>query len=159
METKTIFSKFRLHYIDILKGIGIIFVIIGHMSTYFPASLRIYLYSFHMPLFFFISGFVYKKEYEQMSYKKYISKRASELVWPYFTLSIINFIWFICINRSSKSAIQYLIAFLYSNYIFDTNLIGAVWFLLCLFIVEILYFIISKNKSNKFKNILISVFL
>lgn len=41
----------RLIYLDILKGIGILWVIIGHIFI-LPNNIRIYLYSFHMPLFF-----------------------------------------------------------------------------------------------------------
>lgn len=43
----------RIHYIDVLKGIGILFVLLGHINNQEWSG---YLYSFHMALFFFISG-------------------------------------------------------------------------------------------------------
>ena len=52
----------RNDFIDFLKGIGIILVVIGHVSQ--NERINDFIYSFHMPLFFFISGFLfnYKKE-------------------------------------------------------------------------------------------------
>ena len=137
----------RIHYIDILKGIGIIFVILGHLQSYIPKSLLIYIYSFHMPLFFWISGFLYKEKYETMSTKSYLIKKSKELLYPYFTLCLINFIWYVLKEHSIKIVIKCFLSFLYSNLIFEENFIGPVWFLLCLFIVEIVFFMFKKNKN------------
>ena len=48
----------RIEWIDMAKGIGIILVIMGHIS-FRPESLNVWLCSFHMPLFFFLSGLTY----------------------------------------------------------------------------------------------------
>ena len=47
----------RIDYLDYTKGFGILLVILGHI---YDASnpIKIWLYSFHMPLFFIISGFL-----------------------------------------------------------------------------------------------------
>lgn len=56
-------EKKRIDWVDMLKGIAIICVIIGHRtwSDYgaLPCMLKSWIYSFHMPLFFFLSGFVF----------------------------------------------------------------------------------------------------
>lgn len=44
----------RLEWIDVARGIGIIAVVVGHVWT--RGSLRDAMYSFHMPLFFLLSG-------------------------------------------------------------------------------------------------------
>ena len=46
----------RLQYIDVLKGIAIILVLIGHRSVNECGT--VFIYMFHMPLFFFISGYL-----------------------------------------------------------------------------------------------------
>lgn len=46
----------RIGYIDIAKGIGILLVYIGHCDLDYKSNLFLWIYSFHMPLFFFISG-------------------------------------------------------------------------------------------------------
>ena len=45
----------RLTYIDTMKAIGIALIVFGHAPG-LDASLKAFIYSFHMPLFFFISG-------------------------------------------------------------------------------------------------------
>ena len=41
----------RINWIDQVKGIGILLVVIGHMNI--PQELSKIIFSFHMPLFFF----------------------------------------------------------------------------------------------------------
>lgn len=51
--------KERIEYIDIAKGIGILLVIAGHLFAYRGPISR-WIFSFHMPLFFILSGICYK---------------------------------------------------------------------------------------------------
>lgn len=51
----------REGYVDIAKAIGIICVILGHIST-IPAELKTYIYAFHMPLFFLCYGLIPRKD-------------------------------------------------------------------------------------------------
>ena len=53
--------KKRLEWIDLAKGIGIILMIIGHMPS-IPSAVHNWIFSFHMPLFFFLSGYMFKKK-------------------------------------------------------------------------------------------------
>ena len=48
----------RIAYIDILKGVAAFLVVLGHIVTYDADFHRLYnvIYSFHMPLFMFLSG-------------------------------------------------------------------------------------------------------
>ena len=48
-------EKKRIFYLDIAKGVGVILMILGHVPDLTTAS-RQFITSFHMPLFFFISG-------------------------------------------------------------------------------------------------------
>lgn len=53
----------RIEWVDILKGIAIICVFIGHTTNdnygNISGLLHMWIYSFHMPLFFFLSGYVF----------------------------------------------------------------------------------------------------
>jgi fucose 4-O-acetylase-like acetyltransferase len=53
----------RVAYIDIAKGIGIILVVMGHndFALISPFAHKL-IYSFHMPMFFFMSGMFFKPE-------------------------------------------------------------------------------------------------
>ena len=53
-------NKKRIVWIDQLKGIAFIFVIIGHLGI--GKTFKSWIYSFHMPLFFFAAGWGYIKK-------------------------------------------------------------------------------------------------
>ncbi len=75
----------RLQYIDVLKGIAIILVLIGHRSV--NEYVTVFIYMFHMPLFFFISGYLDRmKEIEMKMVLKEEGKAS--------IISLCNF-WYI----------------------------------------------------------------
>ena len=83
-------KKKREEFIDIAKGIAILCVIIGHTwKNAYPADKRlmVFIYSFHMPLFFILSGWCLKSTDVKIS--SVIVKKIKQLVVPYV---VINFI-------------------------------------------------------------------
>ena len=77
----------KLHYyqIDALKGIAIFLVLLGHSIIYFPINLHVIpwcqwifamLSSFHMPLFFAISGFCYHYREGNGYFSGYLKKKV-----------------------------------------------------------------------------------
>jgi fucose 4-O-acetylase-like acetyltransferase len=78
-------DKQRNIEMDILKGIGIILVVMGHYYTPFP---WFHPYSFHMPLFFFASGYFYNQKYENEPLLL-LKKRSKSLLLPYLAYSIV----------------------------------------------------------------------
>ncbi len=70
----------RIRYIDIAKGIGILLVVLGHndMNAYHPLLHR-FIYAFHMPLFFFLSGIFFNPERD---FKTLFKKRFNGLIKP-----------------------------------------------------------------------------
>jgi len=71
----------RLDYIDIAKGLGILMVVLGHLGV-----LQNYIYMFHMPLFFFISGFLFK---EKIHDRKFVFTKIIQLLLPYSAFLVI----------------------------------------------------------------------
>ena len=148
----------RKRYIDILRGIGIIFVVYGHIIHIWPD--RSYIWTFHMPLFFFISGLLYSpNKYE--SFIAYSKQKVKTLLIPYLFLYFISLIIysFSLLFLNGELAIadvlkQFYLMF-YGNM---TSAGGALWFLPCLFTTEIIFYVISKSFSNKV-NQLISSFI
>lgn len=70
----------RYYCFDIAKGIGIILVILGHAGV--QGLPNVILYSFHIPLFFFLSGLFLR--YDIKNRKEYITKRLYGIMGPYF---------------------------------------------------------------------------
>ncbi len=50
----------RIDYVDLFRGVGIILMIMGHIG--FGSKFDYFIHAFHMPMFFFISGFFFKKK-------------------------------------------------------------------------------------------------
>lgn len=78
-------QKEHIEWIDSVKGIGIIGVVIGHIfmpDTFIHKAI----YLFHMPLFFFISGCLYRAAIPN---KEYISKKFKSLIIPYLAIFVL----------------------------------------------------------------------
>lgn len=84
----------RIVFIDIAKAICIILVVIGHYipdnSPEWYVMLHYVIYTFHMPLFMFASGYVYMATRKsEDTYVGFMTKKAKRLMIPYFATSII----------------------------------------------------------------------
>ena len=79
--------KVRVSWVDYAKAIAITFVIIWHVST--RNYLSDWIYSFHMPLFFFLSGITLKAN--RRGYKAFIKKLVKRLLPPYILYSLLYF--------------------------------------------------------------------
>jgi fucose 4-O-acetylase-like acetyltransferase len=72
--------------VTISKGIAIILMVIGHSSC--PDILEKYIVLFHMPLFFFFSGYCFKSKYLQDK-KQFIKRRIEKLWIPFVKWGLI----------------------------------------------------------------------
>lgn len=72
--------------IDLCRGIGILLVLLGHTN---PPFMK-YIYSFHMPLFFILSGYLYKRDNLHLTTMAYIRKIARAYLSPYIILCVLN---------------------------------------------------------------------
>lgn len=76
-------QKERIIWIDYCKVFAIFCVILGHMSINHYAL--DYIFSFHMPLFFFISGYLYHYKGNFSFFKKDVKS----VLLPYYYLNIL----------------------------------------------------------------------
>lgn len=87
----------RLTDLDVMQGIAMTLVVLGHHKLSFMPEWYMYLfryiYTFHMPLFIFISGFLIRYSYKKVNsfkeYKLYIRKKAKKFIPPYIIIGII----------------------------------------------------------------------
>ncbi len=72
----------RIGYIDIAKGLGILVIVLAHndLSGYHP-TLHKFIYAFHIPLFFFLSGMFFRPE---RAFGETVKRRFNTLMKPYF---------------------------------------------------------------------------
>lgn len=144
-------NKDRESEFDILKGIGIILVIIAHTMPVSSIFYRI-IASFHMPLFFLVSGYFFSEKSNVIMFKS----KFRRLIIPYlFTSSVCLFITIIIAiqNNNEFGLIQkWLISFMYGSGMPNNNFfsIGPLWFLLALFWAIIFLNIIIKSSTHIF---------
>lgn len=136
----------RYEFIDISKGIGILMVVWAHILLVGVSHSVIY--AFHMPLFFFISGLLFNKE-KYFSLVHFIKQRTKRLFVPYLWYSIVTWCIWACFRYFRNDDVDsYLMPLLQTfiaqgsgAYIVHNS---ALWFIPCLFAVEVLYFLFSK---------------
>lgn len=129
----------RLEWIDITKGFAIILMVFGHSSI--PKSISNYIWSFHMPLFFIISGFLYNAS-KYKSPLSLIKKRYYTLIIPDIFFSIFAFVG------------MYPLGLVKWEELYKGWEGYALWFIPVLFTTEILFnyllFIQSKFSNSKY---------
>jgi fucose 4-O-acetylase-like acetyltransferase len=74
----------------IAKGIGIFFVVVGHFdpenSPIYWSGIKGIIYSFHMPLFFILSGYLYS--HGKYSYSELIKAKVKRLLYPFASIAV-----------------------------------------------------------------------
>ena len=141
-------EKKRLHYIDIAKGIAMLLVLFGHCS-YCPTQMKVWLYSFHMPLFFALSGMTFSVG--NGGFKEFFVKKSKGFLLPYVLLSVM--LWTLIYPsriildgfklKYLKTFVGILIGFRHTEFYF------TMWFILALYVAEILLYCIVKMIHNK----------
>jgi len=141
----------RIGYIDIAKGIGILLVAMAHTGLSLVAPyLHQLIYSFHMPLFFFLSGYFFNPD---IPFSQLFKKRFNAVLKPYlFTIFLIYLTSLSFTNMGFVTAMGRIVKALYGTgrYIDWVQL----WFLPSLFITSLFAFffyrLVLLRISNRF---------
>lgn len=139
----------RIATYDILKGIGILLVVLGHITR--NDILGRCIFSFHMPLFFVLSGILYKEK-EQFVYKQF-----KALIFPYLVFSILSFLYWYFIELRFRELKEGTNVFdQLTNIIFPMNMENSyefnavLWFLPCLFVTSLSYHFYQRLDIKKY---------
>lgn len=147
----------RDEILDIAKGIAIILVVIGHIyigESKYAYYLKTFIYSFHLPLFFLVSGLLFNPD-KIISITDFFKSRFKGLIYPYITFSIFAYVIWLGFEASKSDGnihTLFIEPFYFwilglrggSNYVFT----GAYWFLICLFMVELCFYSVLKYISR-----------
>ena len=158
-STKTILFG----YITFLQSLGIVLVVLGHSLNFFPEIMPIwakiterFVYSFHMPLFFFISGFLFSyslfRKNGEIALNDFVKKKLKRLFIPYFAVgTIIYLLKILVFNQFVVKKIEFSLQYYISSTILypTHNPASCLWFLPTLFCVSLAAYIISKHIQIK----------
>ena len=128
----------RIEYIDIARGIGILLVVLAHNDFGFISQYGYQvIYSFHMPLFFLLSGYFIKTN---ISFFEFFKKRFHSLLKPFlFTLFLIYFLNVSFEKMAFETALRRIGKSLYGTGVYIDWV--QLWFLPNLFVVSLYAFI------------------
>lgn len=150
-------NTYYFNEIDYMKGIAIILVFIGHAATasFLPRPdiyefIVQFIYMFHMPVFFFISGFLSLKLLDmnlKTQYLPFTIKKIYRLGLPFLTISIITNALIIILKEITNSPVRVkeLVEMIKVTFLYPENgIMGALWFLYTLLFISILAPLILK---------------
>ncbi|MBO7636936.1 MAG: acyltransferase family protein [Paludibacteraceae bacterium] len=137
----------RIDYIDIAKGLGMLAIIWGHIMLYGWSCKMVY--GFHIPVFFMLSGMCFnQKKYDNVG--ELIVRRVKTLLVPYVIFSTVTWlvyvvgVWVLHYDTMTNCwyyMLQTVLAQGSDGYLRHNV---ALWFVTCLFVVDVLYYFISK---------------
>ena len=157
-------NKRREIWADNAKFIGITLMLIGHNSL---ASNEVFdfIYAFHMPLFFILSGYFASDKREP--FMPYLKKNIRSLLVPYFMFSLIVLpltyfhLWSNRDMLGCNSWNDFLIMPILGIFFVKTTIIsyftGPIWFFVALFIVKMLFFLYKLFYTSKYSLISMSI--
>ena len=134
--------------VDMAKGIGMLLVIMGHAGC--PEIPHGIIYSFHMPLFFMLSGLFIQRQCKD-KLGVYLNKNFRSLLLPYLYFNIIYIAFYYVMsvvfhkNLLDGSVWDNLIG-IFVSMRWGTNYHHVLWFLPCLFFAKIMVYPLYHNK-------------
>lgn len=160
-ESKTN-SKPRYDWVDAIKGVGIILVVLGHavrgvhdaglMSDRLFAALDVRIYAFHMPLFFFVSGFFFLASLERHPTGKFLKTRVTQLFYPMVLWTYLFLLFKAAAGSLSNNPIGL-------SDVLVSPVPGKLhfWFLWALILQQLLLLLIHRSLSTASKRVWLSV--
>jgi fucose 4-O-acetylase-like acetyltransferase len=155
----------RADDLDIARGLGIIAVVLGHAGAPFAGFVGLY----HMALFFFISGYLYRDSYSREPWVM-VKKRIKTLYLPFIKYGLFfgllhNVLFKLNIYTDQLQSQYNRVSYFYTYRDFFLNLLkilsfakveqilATLWFLPVLFIVHLLFVLTSYgiHKLNPAK--------
>lgn len=145
-------------WLDQLRAIAIFIVILGHVTL--PSQANKFIYSFHMPLFFIISGMTFNPERYSSLFGR-VKDKFKKLIVPHFLMNLMTmplWIYTFKVLSLAKPDLQVLLkGILYINSGKYQSPSNATWFLAALFLTDLLFCLVYKFSDGKTKYIVITV--
>lgn len=157
----------RIKFLDIAKGVGIILVVLNHSGIGLGKWIGGCTSSCYMALFFIIAGYLNKNlDISKKSFLKRVKKRAKRICYPYFVYNICLLFLYLPIAIGGGGALPadfigtQIIGIFYSRKCFyypfgipgNVSIMslgnGPLWFLTCMFISNILFYVIILYKKR-----------
>lgn len=165
-DTTNIQNKFnneRIYLLDYLKGVAVFLVVFGHSIQYgngqeysfFSDRVFQFIYTFHMPLFALISGYLFCFTIKKYHAKKIVKNKCISLLIPILTYSILTYsILTFILNREYSNITSYTELIFY----FLSFFMSKLWFVWAMFYLSMIILLVNQIfKDNIFAYIVIYI--
>ncbi len=145
----------RIVWVDYAKAIGIILVVYGHVArglyhagigipTHLYSIVDTVIYSFHMPLFFFLSGLFFYSSLKKQGGRNLLSSKVDTLIYPYLIWSMLQGSLEALLSDYTNGKVTYIkvLSLLWSP-------LAQFWFLYALFFVYLLAIILFSMNAKR----------
>ncbi len=154
-------SASRIQFIDVARLYGVILVYYGHFiescmkeGSAIAAVHYKFIYSFHMPLFFILSGYIAKDLSSNHDFATFTRRQLLSRLLPYAFLTVILLVptfWVSCFNvglelPSVDGYVKGLAATFLAGFPFFNI---PTWFLICLFVVESMHYFTARYLNSQ----------
>lgn len=165
MHNEQLLTQKRIEWVDVFKGLAIILMVVGHSTGRFNG----FIYQFHMSMFFFISGYTYTHNRNEL-YTKFALKKAYRLLLPVFVVAIGMLFFMAVLGKFGLYSILFSeaqpyigfeqgIKLLFTNGSMYAWWLGASWFMFTLFGIFMLAKLICAYIQNKYIMAILSIAL
>lgn len=136
----------RVNWVDVAKFIGIFSIYLGHF-TEAAGPWYLFVFKFHVPLFFFLSGCTFKYD-SAKTFKDFIVKKCLKILLPFFAFALLSVLVKSIISGASLSTIGSYLVLIITGCIRNKFFAPGLWFLTALFIIEILFKLLTLLKNK-----------
>lgn len=137
----------RVKWVDTTKFLGILAIYVGHFAGAAGKSYP-YVFSYHVPLFFFLSGCMSNYDKEP-NLGKFIIKKCKTIMIPFWVFSAVSLsIYTYIYDYAGIEQIENLVFLVAKGAIRDTFFAYSLWFLTCLFVMEVAFKILKYIKNR-----------
>ena len=137
--------KKRVEWVDIYRGLGMLLVVMGHVG--FGGVFSKIIHAFHMPMWFFISGYFFTPARDLRATLK---RKIKSLFIPFFINGIVYFVEYLIRDKFQRGAFQYTKTLLIMLTGIGTPIAGGnQWFLPALFFTNMIYYILRKRIKQR----------
>ena len=160
-------KKNEIYWLSCLQGFSMLTVVVGHVYDHsnwvygiYEKYLQDFIYIFHMPLFMFISGYLFNltKISNNTSYKTVIKEKVVRLLIPYFAFNLITFVLKLLFPRIMNRTVDFSFNQFVQAFITLTNMpLYEMWFINVLFFFMVLYPLYCKILQKNVLSIVFSI--
>lgn len=165
-------QKKKIEWLAVLQGFSMLLVVIGHVSltnhpcdpsTPIATGIERVIYSFHMPLFIFISGwlFYFTCIRKEKTYRDMLVSKVKRLVVPFYAFTLVTMVLKIAFPQMMHRGVDWQ-EIINTFILFRSNPLGEMWFVVVLFELMLLYplyKVMTKNKVTAAIGLAVAVFL